>query len=114
MVAIQNELRRTPLRIAGVIGMASALIYLGGVAGQDDTSQVPVAVAFAIVMIIAGVMAWVADRSGSRGRRVAMGSAGIFFVLGLLSGSVFSWIFLLGTVLCVAGFAGTVEEGTEV
>lgn len=107
-----TELRRLPLRIAGVIGMASALIYIAGVAGAEDTSQVPAAVAWFLVIMVAGATAWLADRSSKYGRNMAIGAAGVFFIVGVLSSTVFAVIYLIATVMTVLGFAGTSREGT--
>ncbi|MCH7581687.1 MAG: hypothetical protein IIC72_03550 [Acidobacteria bacterium] len=100
-------LSRMPLRIAGVIGLASAVIYIGGALGQEDTSLLPQAFFWFGVMLTAGLLAWFADRFEHRGRRSAMIAAGLFFVVAVFSGVVFAMVYLLTTVLSVAGFAVT-------
>lgn len=97
--------------MAGVIGLASATIYLAGVLGAEDDSRLTAAILFLIVMFAAGVLAWFADRSFRHGRTMALTAAGAFFVLGVLSSVVFAVIYLVATVFAVLGFAGTKQEG---
>jgi MFS family permease len=106
-----NGLRRMPLRIAGVIGLASAVVYLAVVLGQEDTSSRPQAIFWFGVMLVAGLLAWFADRLEHRGRRSAMVAAGLFFVLGVFSSVVFAIVYLVSTLLSVAGFAATSPTG---
>ena len=109
-----NELRRAPLRIAGVIGLGSALLYLAAVVGQDDTTALPQAVFWFAVMAAAGLLAWFADQSAHQGRRMAMIATGLFFVIGLLTQSTpFVVIYLVAVVLSVLGFAGTATAPEE-
>lgn len=106
-------LSRMPLRIAGVIGLASAVIYIGGALGQEDTSLLPQAFFWFGVMLTAGLLAWFADRFEHRGRRSAMIAAGLFFVVAVFSGVVFAIVYLLTTVLSVAGFVVTSPSSGE-
>ena len=108
-----NGLRRLPLRIAGVIGLASAVVYLAVLLGQEDTSLLPQAIFWFGVMLTAGLLAWFADRLEHRGRQSAIIAAGLFFVLGVFSNLVFAMVYLLTTVLSVAGFAGTSPSSRE-
>ncbi len=108
-----NGLRRMPLRIAGVIGLAGAVVYLAVVLGQEETSSLPQAIFWLGVMVVAGLLAWFADRLEHRGRRSAMIAAGLFFVLGVFSNPVFAVVYLLTTMLSVAGFAGTSPSSGE-
>lgn len=101
-----NGLRRLPLRIAGSIGLVASLIYLGGVLGQDDTTFIPQAVFWFLVMLGSGITAWFADRSMRNGRRMAIGAAGGFFVVSLFSNVVFAVVFAIALVFAIAGFAG--------
>lgn len=101
-----NGLRRLPLRIAGSIGLVASLIYLGGVLGQDDTTFMPQAIFWFLVMSGAGLTAWFADRSLRHGRRMAIGAAGAFFVVGLFSNVVFAVVFAIALVFAIAGFVG--------
>ena len=101
-------MRRLPLRIAGIIGVVTALIYLGGVLGQGDTQFLPQAVVWFAVMLSAGLLAWFADKLEARGRTAAIVAASLFFGLGVFSGSVvFVVTFLVATVLAVAGLTGS-------
>ena len=108
-----NGLRRVPLRIAGVIGLASAVTYMAVVFGQDDTSSLPQATFWLGVMFVAGFLAWFADRLEYQGRRSAMIAAGLFFVLGVFSNFVFAIVYLVSTLLSVVGFAGTSQIKEE-
>jgi MFS family permease len=108
-----NGLRRLPLRIAGVIGLASAVVYLAVVLGQEDTSSLPQAIFWLGVVLVAGFLAWFADRLEHQGRRSAMIAAGLFFVLGVFSNVVFVIVYLVSTLLSVAGFAGTSQTREE-
>ncbi len=67
----------------------------------------PQAIFWLGVMLIAGFLAWFADRLEHQGRRSAMIAAGLFFVLGVFSNVVFAIVYLVSTLLSVAGFAGT-------
>lgn len=110
-------MRRLPLRSAGIIGVVSALVYLGGVLGLGDTEFLPQAVFWFVVMLAAGLLAWFAGKFRSRGRAAAMTAAILFFVVALFSGaSVFVVAFLVAALLSVAGFAGvaTPEEETSI
>jgi hypothetical protein len=113
METSSNGLRRLPLRVAGVIGLASALVYLAVVLGQEDTSMLALAILWFALMLTAGLLAWFADRLEHLGRRSAMIAAGLFFVLGVLSSPVFAMVYLLTTMLSVAGFAGTSPSSGE-
>lgn len=108
-----NGLRRMPLRAAGIIGSASAVIYAGIVLGQEDTSLFPQAIFWFGVMLTAGLLAWFADRLEHRGRRSAMTAAGLFVVLGVFSNTVFAVVYFVTTLLTVAGFAGTESSPGE-
>lgn len=84
---------------------------MGGVLGQEDTSYIPQAVFWFVVMFGAGVAAWLADRSLQNGRRMAIGAAGAFFVVGLFSTVVFSVLFVMALLFAVGGIAGTSRPG---
>jgi hypothetical protein len=113
MEASSKGLIRIPLRIAGIIGLASAVIYIGVALGQEDTSLLPQAFFWFGVMFTAGLLAWFADRLEQRGRRSAMIAAGLFFVVAVFSDTVFAMVYLLATVLSVAGFALTSRSSGE-
>lgn len=113
METSSKGLIRIPLRIAGVIGLTSAVIYIGVVFGQEDTSLLPQAFFWFGVMLMAGLLAWFADRFEHRGRRSAMIAAGLFFVVAVFSSMVFAMVYLLATVLSVAGFALTSPSSEE-
>lgn len=101
------QVRRLPLRIAGVIGLFSAVFYLAIILGQEDTSQMAQAVFWLVLMATAGILAWSADSSGTRARKQAVGAAAMFFVLGLFSSAeLFVVVFLTALVFSVLGFAG--------
>ncbi len=101
-----KQVRRLPLRIAGTIGLFSAVFYLAIILGQEDTSSLPQAIFWLVLMTTAGILAWSADHYVERGRAMAMGAAAIFFILGLLALDVFVIIFLVALVFSVLGFAG--------
>jgi len=113
METSSNGLRRLPLRIAGIIGLAGAVFYLAVLLGQEDTSSRPQAIFWLGVMVTAGLLAWFADRFEHQGRRSAMIAAGLFFVLGVFSNPVFAVVYLLTTMLSVVGFAGTSPSSGE-
>lgn len=100
------QVRRLPLRIAGTIGLFSAVFYLAIIVGEEDTSLLPQAIFWLILMTTAGILAWSADHSVERGRAMAMGAAAIFFILGLLALEIFVIVFLVALVFSVLGFAG--------
>lgn len=109
--AAPNGLRPLPLKVAGSIAVVASLVYLGGVLGQDDTRFLPQAFFWFFVMFAGGVMAWFADRSMEHGKRMAIGSAAVFFILGLFSNAVFAVVFVVAVALSVGGFAGTSRQG---
>ena len=102
-----DRLRGIPLKAAGAIGVVSSLVYLAGVLSQEDTTYLPPALFWFAVMICAGVVAWLADRSREHGRRMAIASGVAFFVLALFSNVVFTIIFLVALVLVIVGLAST-------
>ena len=101
------RLRSIPFKAAGAIGVVSSLVYLAGVLGQEDTAFLPQALFWFAVMLSAGVVAWLADRSQQHGRRMAMASGVAFFVLALFSNIVFTIIFLVALVLVVVGLSAS-------
>ena len=102
-----TRVRRLPLRLAGVIGIASAILYLAGVAGADDDTYLVAAGFWFFVTVVAGMVAWFADRSEQYGRRMAIGATVAFLVLGVLSSAtVFVVIYFVAMILCAAGFLG--------
>lgn len=105
-----NGLRPLPLRVAGSIAVVASLVYLGGVLGQDDTRFLPQATFWFLVMLITGITVWFADRSTVHGRKMAIGAAVSFFVLGVFSNVVFAVVFVVAVVLTVGGLSGTMRE----
>ena len=101
--------------VVGQSEVARSLVAQLGqvVLGQEETSSLPQAIFWLGVMVVAGLLAWFADRLEHRGRRSAMIAAGLFFVLGVFSNPVFAVVYLLTTLLSVAGFAGTSPSSGE-
>lgn len=99
-------LRRLPLKIAGVIGIFSAAFHLAILLGIGGGLESGAVVGLIILMFLAGVLAWIAPEVSANGRRVAMTAAGIFFLVGLPTSTVFVYIFLVALVLTILGFAG--------
>lgn len=99
------QVRGMPLKIAGIIGLVSAFIYLAGLIGQDDTTFLPQAIFWFAVMVAAGLLAWFA--AGGKGRVMAVAAAALFFILGLFSGSWFAVaVYLAAFILSVIGIFG--------
>ncbi len=99
-------LRRLPLRVAGVIGILSGILFLAIILGLGEPSGIGLEVVWLVLMLAAGLLAWFADRSVQRGRMMAMSAAGIFFLLGMFSQGGMVWVFLAALVLSTLGFAG--------
>lgn len=114
MEELAPKVRRLPLRIAGVIGLFSAVLHLAIILGQEDTPQMAQAVFWLALMVAAGILAWSADSSGTRARKQAIGAAAIFFVLGQVSSAqLFVIVFLVALVFSVLGFAGMGQSRQE-
>ena len=108
------EIRRLPLKIAGVIGFFSAALYLAVVLGQEDTTQLPLAIFWLIVMTAASALAWLSDGVPGRERQMAIGATIVFFVLAMFSSALFVVVvYLLATVLSAAGFVGVRTSEAE-
>ncbi|MDX1469457.1 MAG: hypothetical protein R3258_08945 [Acidimicrobiia bacterium] len=105
-----TELRRLPLKIAGVIGIFSAAFHLAVLLGIGGASESGLVVGLILLMFLAGVLAWVAPESSTHGRRIAMVAAGLFFLVGLPTESVFLYVFLVALVLSILGFAGVEKQ----
>lgn len=103
-------LRRLPLKVAGVIGIFSAALYLAVILGQTDSSQTASAVFWLVLIAAAGLLTWLADDSPTHGRRMAMGAAGLYFILGIFASTAFMVVFLAGMILTILGFAGVSRE----
>lgn len=108
-----NNLRRMPLKIAGVIGIFSAAFHLAILVGASGASRDPAAIAWVVLMFVGGFLAWIAPDATSHGRRLAMGAAASFFIVGLPASTVFVVIFLGSLVLTIIGFAGIPKAGTS-
>ena len=108
-----NNLRRLPLKIAGVIGIFSAAFHLAVLLGASNATVDAIAIVWIVIMFVAGVLAWTAPDTPAHGRRVAIGAAAGFFVVGLPAAPVFVAIFLVGMVLSIIGFAGIPKTGTN-
>lgn len=107
------EIRRLPVRIAGLAGVVAAFLYLAGILGQDDTEALPQAMFWFAVMMGAGLLAWFADRLADRARLSAVLAGGLFFVIAVFSNLVFATVFLVATALCVVGVVGVGAGGGE-
>ncbi|HIE21951.1 MAG TPA: hypothetical protein EYP73_05065 [Acidimicrobiia bacterium] len=104
MATTTPEVRRIPLRVAGVIGLASAVVYLIVILGETDSPLLTLAIFWLVVMIGSGLLAWYAVEA-ERGRMMARLAAGGFFLVGLFSNPVFAVVFLVAVVLCIVGSA---------
>jgi len=89
-----------PLKIAGAIGAFVTAYYLAVAVGQPE--GVGPAVFWLVMMATASLLAWFADQFP--GRRAAITSAVLFFVLGILSPIFFAIVFLAAVILCMVGF----------
>ncbi len=97
------QLRRLPLRAAGVIGLGSATMYVIVLLGQESVP--PLALFWLVIMGGAGILAWTAADSVIRGRVMARTAALGFFLVGLFSNPFFAVVFLIAVVLCLVGTA---------
>jgi nicotinamide riboside transporter PnuC len=108
------EVRPVPLRVAGVIGLASAVVYFIVILGQDDRSLLPLALFWLAVMTGSALLAWYAGESEKRGRRMARTAAAGFFLVGLFTNPFFAVVFLVAVVLCVVGSARFEEPSRQI
>ncbi len=83
--------------------MVSASVYVIVILGQESVP--PLALFWLAVMGGAGILAWSAGDSPTRGRAMARMAAAGFFLVGLFSSPFFAVVFLVAVVLCVAGSA---------
>lgn len=101
------------MKMAGLIGFVSALLYLAVIIGVEDRSGFPQAYLWLAIMAFAGGLAWFADRVAGKERRMAFGATGLFFFLAMFSAPVFVFIYLTATFLAVFGWLG-VKKGDQV
>lgn len=102
-----QPIRRLPLKIAGVIGVLSAVMYLYVTFGVDNGSIGAEAFLWLIVLTAAGLLALFADRFQGRERALAITSTSLFFLLAMFASPVFVLVYLLAAILALAGFWGT-------
>lgn len=106
MTESSRIIRPIPLKIAGVIGILSAVLYLAVIVGVEDRSGFPQAYLWLAIMLSAGVLAWFADRVTGKERRMALGAAVLFFFLAMFSSPVFVLVYLTATFLAGFGWFG--------
>lgn len=99
--AASDLVRVVPLKVAGVIGLLMAIIYLALLVGLPDSGGLGYVWLGAIVA--ASALAWFADELG--GKRPAVVATVIFFVLGILSEFGIAIVFLSAAILSFLGFA---------
>lgn len=88
-------------RGAGAIGLVTAVLYLALIIGEGNNSLL-LSLGWFVVMLIAGGLAWFADRAPVvRGRRMVWGSFALLFVLGVLSILTIGILYLLASVLAI-------------
>ncbi|MGB7859652.1 MAG: hypothetical protein WBM90_04070 [Acidimicrobiia bacterium] len=110
-----RPIRSLPLKIAGVIGVLSAVMYLYVTLGTDSGSIGAEAFLWLIVLTAAGLLALFADRVQGRERALAIASASLFFLLAMFASPVFVLVYLFSAILALAGLWGTrTEPGTSV
>ena len=111
-----RRVRRIPLKIAGVIGLVSAALYLAVIVGAEDRSGFPQAYLWLAIMIFAGVLAWFAHRVVGKERRMAFGATTLFFLLAMFSSPIFVVVYLTATFFAVFGWLGvkTADRGVSV
>jgi len=100
------RVRRIPLKIAGIIGFLNAVLYLAVIVSVEDRSGFPQALVWLAIMVLAGGLAWFADRVTGRERRMAMGASILFFLLATFSSPVFVLVYLAATFLAAFGWIG--------
>ena len=106
-----SGVRSWATRSAGVIGLFNAMLYLGLVIGQASPDDYLFAGVWFVVMVVAGLLAWFADRLPARlSRRTAIGALALFFLLGVMSIMAVGLLYLGGVVLCLIGLAPRVEN----
>ena len=111
------RIRKIPLKIAAVIGLFGATLYIAEVVGSEELSSIPQAYFWAVVMFGTSGMAWFADWFPERARGLAVASSILFFVLALVSpsGTLFPLVYLLATAAAAYGwFGATAEEEAPV
>lgn len=90
-------------RAAGAVGLITALLYLGILVGASDGLSLAAWVGWTVLMVMAALLAWFADRVETTltGRRMLWAAFVIFFVLGVISIFTIGVLFLIASLLCV-------------
>lgn len=103
-------LRAWATRSSGVIGFFLSIFYLAIIVGEEEGLTVG-PIAWFIVMMLGGFLAWFADRASyPTGRKMAMGAAAVFLIVGSLAVLTIGIAFLVAAVLSVVGIAGTSQK----
>lgn len=101
---IPVPVRRIPLKIAGVIGFFNAVLYLALIVGVEDRSSIPQAYIWLAIMVLAGGLAWFANRVTGKERRMAIGATVLFFILASFSSPIFVFVYLTATFFAAYGW----------
>lgn len=86
--------------------MFVAALYLAIIIGQGETDQhIAESLAWFVLMAGAGLLALLADRAPSAGRRMVIAALIIFFVLGVVSALTLGILFLIAAILSFVAVA---------